>query len=124
MIFLNGAGVPYTAVAIRNRFERLCKRAGVSIRPPYALRHTFATGMAENKTNMTILGHLMGHTTMRTTQRYIANNSEYHRQMVEELSERFVDIANEQSSKKVASNSKSENGGVGDSRVNSVLKAS
>jgi hypothetical protein len=44
----------------------------------------------------------MGHTTTRTTQRYIANNSEYHRQMVEELAERFVDIANEQSSKKVA----------------------
>jgi integrase len=103
MIFLNGDGGPYTAVSFRNRFERLCKRAGVPIRPPYALRHTFATGMAENRTNPTILGHLMGHTTTRTTQRYIANNSEYHRQMVEELAERFVDIANEQSSKKVAS---------------------
>lgn len=128
MIFLNGAGVPYTAVAFRNRFERLCKRAGVSIRPPYALRHTFATGMAENKTNMTILGHLMGHTTMRTTQRYIANNSEYHRQMVEELAERFVDMANEQSSQKVASkvasNSKSENGEAPVGSVNNVLKAS
>ena len=57
----------------------------------------------------------MGHTTTRTTQRYIANNSEYHRQMVEELAERFGDIPNirngdssKKVASKVASNSKSE----------------
>jgi len=87
--------------------------------------------MAENKTNPTILGHLMGHTTTRTTQRYIANNSEYHRQMVEELAERFGDIPNirngdssQKVASKVASNSKSENQVVPDGNVSSVLKAS
>ncbi len=69
----------------------------------------------------------MGHTTPRTTQRYIANNSEYHRQMVEELAERFVDIANEQSSQKVvskvASNSKSKNDEVQDVCVSACRKA-
>ena len=87
--------------------------------------------MAENKTNMTILGHLMGHTSTRTTQRYIANNSEYHRQMVEELAERFGDIPNirngdssQKVASKVASNSKSENQVVPDGNVSSVLKAS
>jgi hypothetical protein len=69
----------------------------------------------------------MGHTTTRTTQRYIANNSEYHRQMVEELAGRFGDIPNIRngdSSKKVASNSKSKNGEAPRGLVNSALKAS
>jgi hypothetical protein len=70
----------------------------------------------------------MGHTTPRTTQRYIANNSEYHRQVVEELAQRFGNIANDESSKKVASkvasNSKSKNEEVQGGCVNSVLKAS
>ena len=34
----------------------------------------------------------MGHTILRTTPRYIANNSGYHRQILEELAERFGDV--------------------------------
>lgn len=47
---------------------------------------------------MTIIGQLMGHTTLRTTQRYIANNSEYQQTAIERLSERFghlVEITND-----------------------------
>ena len=44
----------------------------------------------------------MGHTTPRTTQRYIENNSEYHRTVVDELARRFAEQAPHEKTEKVA----------------------
>ena len=47
-------------------------------KPPYALRHTFASMQADGDTNMVALGQLMGHSSTRTTARYIRTSCEHH----------------------------------------------
>lgn len=81
-VFLNADGQPYKPHSFRQRFRRWCLRAGVAPRPPYALRHTFGSMEAEANINQTSLSQLMGHTTIRTTARYIANNYDHHRHAV------------------------------------------
>jgi len=81
-VFLNADGNPYKPRSFRQRLLRWCKRAGVQPRPPYALRHTFGSMEAEANINQTSLSQLMGHTTIRTTARYISNNYDHHRNAV------------------------------------------
>lgn len=81
-VFVNADGHPYKPHTFRQRFMRWCKRAGVVPRPPYALRHTFGSMEAEANINQTSLSQLMGHTTIRTTSRYISNNYDHHRNAV------------------------------------------
>jgi len=70
----------------------------------------------------------MGHTTSRTTQRYIENNLEYHRTVVDELARRFIEPATDEKTEKVATNVATK--GISDAAaettacVNSALKAS
>ncbi|HMO52524.1 MAG TPA: tyrosine-type recombinase/integrase [Kiritimatiellia bacterium] len=81
-VFLNADSKPYKAHTFRQRFMRWCKRAEVAPRPPYALRHTFGSMEAEANINQTSLSQLMGHTTIRTTARYISNNYDHHRNAI------------------------------------------
>ena len=92
---------PVSAGSFRARLHRLCTKAKVSKRPPYALRHTFATNLAGDNTNMTIIGQLMGHSTLRTTQRYIANNFEYQQTAMDRLADRFSTLAGDKMATKV-----------------------
>lgn len=81
-VFLNG-GVhggkrgPYTARAFRVRFKRLCRKAKIKVLPPYALRHSFASVQAMDGTNQKCLADLLGHTTIRTTSRYVSTDEKY-----------------------------------------------
>lgn len=82
-IFLSDTGVPYSAGVYRRKLERWCKRARIPAKPPYALRHTFATLQAEGDANIVVLGQLMGHTNTRTTARYIHASAAHHLQAVD-----------------------------------------
>ncbi|NLF02427.1 MAG: tyrosine-type recombinase/integrase [Anaerolineales bacterium] len=62
------------------------------IRPPHfglllrrfrSLRHTFASRQADGDINIVTLGQLMGHTSTRTTARYIRASAEHHKQTVD-----------------------------------------
>jgi integrase len=83
LVFLNNDGTPYTSHAFRRRLTRACTRAKIPNRPPYALRHKFASMHAEDGTNIVTLGQLMGHTNTRTTARYITATAAHHRLLVE-----------------------------------------
>ena len=89
-VFLNEAGKPYTAGVLRQRLKRWCRRAGIKPRPPYALRHTFGSMQAEANINQACLSHLMGHSQIRTTTRYVSPTDEYHRQAVALISGRIM----------------------------------
>lgn len=107
-LFLNDGGTPYTAHVFRRRLERACGRAGITRRPPYALRHSFASLHAEDGTNIVTLGQLMGHTSTRTTARYITATAAHHRQLVEHTAQHVLSLLPEQgaeteSGQKVAS---------------------
>jgi integrase len=89
-VFLNGSGTLYTKSAFLNRFKRLCHRAKVPERPPYALRHAFGSQLAANGTNQAILAQLIGHTNLQTTARYVAHSDKAHREAAE-IMERLLD---------------------------------
>ena len=91
-IFLNADGKPYTATAYRNRFLRLCVRAGVTLLPPYALRHYYATAQVLGRTNQTTLSQLMGHSTLQMTSRYVANNTDAHIQANQDLAQKIMSL--------------------------------
>ena len=46
-VFMNDAGQPYDADIFRRKLERWCARAKIEQKPPYALRHTFASMQAD-----------------------------------------------------------------------------
>ena len=91
-LFLNDDGDPFKPRAFRLRLLRWCKRAGIQPRPPYALRHTFGSMEAEANINQTSLSQIMGHTTIRTTSRYISNNYDHHRKAVSAIESRVASL--------------------------------
>ena len=84
-IFVNGHGTPYTAGTFRQRLERVCDRAGLPRRSPYALRHYFGTKQAGSGLNQTILAQVMGHTTVITTMRYVDEVPEYQQKAMDAM---------------------------------------
>ncbi len=92
-VFLNKGGRPYTANGLRRRLKRWCQRAGIPVRPPYAWRHTFGSMQAEANVNQTVIAQMMGHSQLRTTARYIANNAEHHRKSMDAIKDRINELA-------------------------------
>jgi integrase len=92
LVFLNNDGTPYTSHAFRRRLTRACTKAKIPNRPPYALRHKFASMHAEDGTNIVTLGQLMGHTNTRTTARYITATAAHHRLLVEKTASHVLSL--------------------------------
>lgn len=82
-VFVNDDGKAYTAQTYRQRFQRWCRRAGIRKMPPYALRHYFGSHQAGMGTNSQVLSQLLGHTTTRTTARYVEPVPEYQQKAME-----------------------------------------
>jgi site-specific recombinase XerD len=58
----------------RNLFRRLGKKAGVSRRVhAHGLRHTFASELADEKTDIRVIQAALGHASLQTTQSYITH---------------------------------------------------
>jgi integrase len=91
-VFLNAAGGHYSASVLRNRVLRWCRRIGIEEFTPYALRHTFASMEAEAGVNQASLAQMMGHSSTRTTARYISSTESYHRTAIDALAERVANI--------------------------------
>lgn len=91
-VFLNDDGKPYSANALRKRLQRWCRRAGVPVMPPYALRHVFGTRQGRNGTNQAILAQLMGHSNLQTSMRYIMNCDPAHTNAVDMMESRMMPI--------------------------------
>jgi integrase len=90
---LNDDGRPYKAIGFRQRLQRWCRRAGVPVMPPYALRHWFATRQASNGTNQAVLAQLLGHSNLQTAARYVVNSDEVHLKAVDALAESVMSRA-------------------------------
>ena len=79
-LFLNARGTPYTKDALCRKMARVRKRAGIETKAGeqlvlYCNRHTFGT-QAAGKVSDIELATLMGHTDVRTTQRYVHINTD------------------------------------------------
>lgn len=88
--FLNAAGTPYDSHALGHRLRRLGKRIGLKKSLcAYSFRHTFASLQSDANVETNSLMSLMGHSTTRTLQRYVANTFSHHRDAVERNAERI-----------------------------------
>ena len=70
-VFVTRAGDPITK-HMDGIWKNACRRAGVRHRPPYQLRHTFASLMLSAGEAPAYVARLLGHTTVETLYRYYA----------------------------------------------------
>lgn len=71
-VFLQHDSVtPITHNSVTCVFRRLAKRTGISRLHPHLLRHTFGTKYVEFGGNIVQLKTIMGHTSIKTTMRYV-----------------------------------------------------
>lgn len=65
------SGLPVAANTVRKILKRAVAEAGIRKRvTPHILRHSFATHLLEHGTDIRIIQHLLGHTSIRTSAHY------------------------------------------------------
>lgn len=69
--FAGRQGGPVTSKGLSNRIGRLFRRAGFPKGGAHVLRHTFATTYIAGGGSLVRLQHILGHTSVSTTERYI-----------------------------------------------------
>lgn len=84
LVFLNGNGQPYERTAYRNRLLRLCRKAKIEEKSPYSLRHYAGTQWAQ-LTGLSTVAHLLGHSSVNVTMRYLKRNEPAHFKAVDDL---------------------------------------
>ncbi|MDD5707420.1 MAG: tyrosine-protein phosphatase, partial [Kiritimatiellae bacterium] len=87
-----------------------------------------STNTADSGTNLVSLSQLMGHTTTRTTARYISSTQEHHRQVIERNATSVLALVaagaeEAKTGQKVASNSETGNEEIGQIAVNACTSA-
>jgi integrase len=93
-VFTTARGQAWTAQALRLRLRRLCERLGIGADQRgelvvcYTVRHTAATEAAANGVRDRLLAELLGHTTPRTTQRYLHPGAEHLAQAIAQATQR------------------------------------
>lgn len=79
-VFLHSRGEPYTKDALCRRMSQVRKKAGIQLKAGeqlvlYCNRHTFGTVAAGQVSDLELAG-LLGHTDVRTTQKYVHLSAE------------------------------------------------
>lgn len=70
LVFVNNWGRPYVMTHFDVVFKKTCESAGITGLVPHCLRHTFATRLCRSNVNLRKVQYYMGHSDIRTTERY------------------------------------------------------
>ena len=71
-LFGHSKGEPFTERIVSKRLKAAAREAGITKRIyPHLLRHSFATHLLEQGTDIKIVKELMGHNNIKTTERYV-----------------------------------------------------
>lgn len=84
-------GKPY--VDIKKAFRGACRRAGIKDLRFHDLRHTFASRLIEKGVDIIKVKELLGHSTVKVTERYTHSNREERKKAVELLCKKSPKIA-------------------------------
>jgi integrase len=81
-------GLPYTDV--KKSFKKACGKVGIEDLRFHDLRHTFATRLLVSGVDIVTVRDLLGHFSVRITQRYIHSNQDQKREAVQKLSRKTL----------------------------------
>jgi site-specific recombinase XerD len=84
-VFVDEKKRPVTYNSACGRLDRLCKRVGLRNIGWHALRHTFASTLANGGAQITAIQQLLGHSSVETTMRYAHVDDQALREAVKAL---------------------------------------
>ncbi len=70
-LFEGQTGGQYSARSIQNFMSKAVKNSGIRHATPHTLRHSFATHLVQNGTDITYVKDLLGHGSLKTTEIYL-----------------------------------------------------
>lgn len=69
-LFVTGSGRRVTPGNVQEVFRTLARKSGLKACNPHVLRHSFATDLLKNNTNLRYVQEFLGHASIQTTQMY------------------------------------------------------